>query len=50
MDLFFLILGVVLVLWGADKLTDGATGLARRFQVNDLVTVLQSQLLLVVSV
>ena len=37
MDLFFLILGVVLVLWGADKLTDGATGLARRFQVNDLV-------------
>lgn len=37
MDLLFLILGVVLVLWGADKLTDGATGLARRFQVNDLV-------------
>lgn len=37
MGLFFLILGVVLVLWGADKLTDGATGLARRFQVNDLV-------------
>lgn len=32
-----MILGVVLVLWGADKLTDGATGLARRFQVNDLV-------------
>lgn len=37
MDLLFLILGVVLVLWGADKLTDGATELARRFQVNDLV-------------
>lgn len=37
MDLLFLILGVVLVLRGADKLTDGATGLARRFQVNDLV-------------
>lgn len=37
MSFLYLILGIVLVLWGADKLTDGATGLARRFQVNDLV-------------
>ena len=33
----FLILGVVLVLFGADKLTDGATGLARRFNVSEMV-------------
>lgn len=37
MDFLILILGVALVLLGADKLTDGATGLARRFRVNDLV-------------
>lgn len=37
MSYLLLILGIVLVLWGADKLTDGATALARRFHVPDLV-------------
>lgn len=37
MDFLILILGVALVLFGADKLMDGATGLARRFRINDLV-------------
>lgn len=37
MSYLLLIVGIVLVLWGADKLTDGATALARRFQVSDLV-------------
>lgn len=32
-----LLVGVVLVLLGADKLTDGATGLARRFNVPEMV-------------
>ena len=37
MSYLLLIIGIVLVLWGADKLTDGATALARRFHVPDLV-------------
>lgn len=37
MSYLLLIVGIVLVLWGADKLTDGATALARRFHVPDLV-------------
>lgn len=37
MSYLLLIIGIVLVLWGADKLTDGATALARRFHVSDLV-------------
>lgn len=37
MSYLLLIAGIVLVLWGADKLTDGATALARRFHVPDLV-------------
>lgn len=36
-SLLWLILGIVLILFGADKLTDGATGLARRFNVAELV-------------
>lgn len=32
-----LLIGIVLVLVGADKLTDGATGLARRFNVTEMV-------------
>lgn len=36
-SLLFLIVGIVLILFGADKLTDGATGLARRFNVTELV-------------
>lgn len=37
MSYLLLVIGIVLVLWGADKLTDGATALARRFHVPDLV-------------
>lgn len=37
MSYLLLIIGIVLVLWGADKLTDGATALAHRFHVSDLV-------------
>lgn len=37
MSYLLLLVGIVLVLWGADKLTDGATALARRFQVSDMV-------------
>lgn len=33
----YLIIGVAAILWGADKLTDGASALARRFQVPELV-------------
>ena len=33
----WLLVGIVLVLLGADKLTDGAAGLARRFNVTELV-------------
>lgn len=36
-SLILLIVGIVLILFGADKLTDGATGLARRFNVTELV-------------
>lgn len=37
LSLLLLIVGIVLILFGADKLTDGATGLARRFNVTELV-------------
>lgn len=37
LSLISLIVGIVLILFGADKLTDGATGLARRFNVTELV-------------
>lgn len=37
MSILYLIIGIVLILWGADKLTDGATGIARRFRINELV-------------
>ena len=37
MSILYLIIGIVLILWGADKLTDGATGIARRFCINELV-------------
>ena len=36
-DILITILGAALVLVGADKLTDGAVGLARRFQIPELV-------------
>lgn len=32
-----LVVGAVLVLWGADRLTEGATGLVRKFRVTEIV-------------
>ena len=37
MNIFFLIIGIALVLWGADKFTDGASGIARKWHVSELV-------------
>ncbi len=37
LNLFLLVVSALLVLWGADKLTDGASGLARRFRMSELV-------------
>lgn len=37
LDFFFIIVGVVLVLWGADRLTEGASALARRMSVPEIV-------------
>ena len=37
MSYLLLLVGIVMVLVGADKLTDGATALAKRFHVSDLV-------------
>ena len=36
-DILLLLLGAALILWGADKLTDGAASLARRLKVSDTV-------------
>lgn len=36
-DIFFLILGLTLVLAGANFLTDGASAVARRFKISDLI-------------
>ena len=33
----FIIIGVALVLWGADRLTEGASALARRLRVSEIV-------------
>ncbi|MCM1522180.1 MAG: calcium/sodium antiporter [Muribaculaceae bacterium] len=37
MDIFWLILGLILILVGANALTDGASALARRWGISDLV-------------
>ncbi len=37
LNIFFLIIGIALVLWGADKFTDGASGIARKWHVSELV-------------
>ena len=37
LDLLFIIIGIALVLWGADKFTDGASALARRMKVPPIV-------------
>ena len=35
--LLFVIIGVILVLWGADRLTDGAVALAERMNIPQIV-------------
>lgn len=37
LNIVLLIIGTILVLWGADKFTDGACGVARRWNVSELV-------------
>lgn len=37
MSVLFIIIGIVLVLWGADRLTDGATAIAQRLNVPQIV-------------
>lgn len=37
MEYITLLVGIVFILWGADRFTDGAIALARRFQINELV-------------
>lgn len=37
LNVVLLIIGIVLVLWGADKFTDGASGLARRWHMSEMV-------------
>ena len=37
LDIVLIIVGVALVLWGADRLTEGASGLARRLNVPEIV-------------
>lgn len=37
LDFLFIVIGVALVLWGADRLTEGASGLARRMNVPEIV-------------
>lgn len=37
MDVFWLLLGLILILFGANTLTDGASAMARRWGVSDLV-------------
>ena len=37
LNMLFVLIGIVLVLWGADRLTEGAVGLAERMKVSQLV-------------
>ena len=37
LNILFIIIGVVLVLWGADRLTEGASAVARRMNVPEIV-------------
>lgn len=37
LDIIFIVAGMALILWGANLLTDGASALARRFGISDLV-------------
>lgn len=37
LEIILIILGIAVVLWGADRFTDGACGLARRLKVSELI-------------
>lgn len=37
LEIVLIIVGIAMVLWGADRFTDGASGLARRLKVSELV-------------
>ena len=37
LEIILILVGFVVVLWGADRFTDGACGLARKFRVSELV-------------
>jgi len=37
LNILYLVVGIALVLWGADKFTDGASGIARKWHVSELV-------------
>lgn len=37
LNILLILLGFIVVLWGADRFTDGACGLARKFRVSELV-------------
>ena len=37
LNILYIIIGVALVLWGADRMTDGASGVARRLRVPEIV-------------
>ena len=37
LNVLFVIVGIVLVLWGADRLTEGAVGLAERMKISQMV-------------
>ena len=37
LNIFYIVIGVVLVIWGADRLTEGASSLARGMRVPEIV-------------
>lgn len=37
LNIFFIVIGIAGVLWGADRFTDGACGLARKWHVSELI-------------
>ena len=37
LDIVLLLIGIAIVIWGADKFTDGASSMARRWNVSEMV-------------
>lgn len=37
LNIFYLLLGLILILWGANALTDGASSIAKRWGISDLI-------------